>query len=261
MSGTNWYVDYDPIARTYDKRYERNQYAEVEQALLQFVGNQRGLRILEVGCGTGHWLEKLHAYGHDITGLDFSAQMLTRAQALLPNIPLIRGRAESLPLPPTKFDRVFCINAIHHFANKPVFMAEVQRILHPSGRMLSVGLDPHTGLDEWYIYDYFPESLEIDKQRYPAWSALQEWMRNVGFEDCITREVEHWIIRLPAREILKQGRLDKAATSQLSVLTDTEYQRGIEKLHTDIKHAEEKGQTLILTADLRLYGTAGSIAK
>mgnify|MGYP003294186991 CR=1 FL=1 len=28
--------------------------------------------------------------------------------------------------------------------------------------MMTVGLDPHTGVDQWYIYEYFPDALEID---------------------------------------------------------------------------------------------------
>jgi len=257
----NWYVDYDQIAQTYDRRYERNQYAGVEHALHQFVGRNPELQILEIGCGTGHWLDILRASGLHVTGLDFSMQMLTRAQALVPGIALIRGRAECLPWPAESFDRVFCINAIHHFADKPAFLAEARRILRPGGMMLTVGLDPRSGIDQWYVYDYFKASAEIDKQRYPASSSLREWMRSAGFDHCRTREVEHLTFRLPAREVLKQGRLDKAATSQLSVLTDAEYQQGMEELSVDIQRAEEEGQTLFLTADLRLYGSSGSVAE
>ena len=111
------------------------------------------------------------------------------------------------------------------------------------------------------IFDYFEESLEIDRQRYPPSGTLREWMQAAGFEDPLTREVDHWIIRLSAREALDQGRLDKTATSQLSVLTEAEYQRGMERIQVDMQRAEAKGQTLFLTADLRLYGTSGSIAE
>jgi ubiquinone/menaquinone biosynthesis C-methylase UbiE len=257
----NWFVDYDQIARTFDKRYERNQYADVERALLEFVGINPERRILEVGCGTGHWLEMLRAHGLHVSGLDFSAQMLGRARARLPGIELVRGQAERLPWPAESFDRVYCINAIHHFVDKPVFLAEARRILRPGGMLLTVGLDPHSGIDQWYIYDYFKESLEIDKQRYPSSRSLREWMKNAGFENCVTREVEHWLIRLPAHEILEQGRLEKAATSQLSVLIDSQYQQGMERIREEIKRAEEKGQILFLSADLRLYGTSGSVAE
>lgn len=261
MSQINRHTDYDQIARTYDRRYERNTYVGVEQALREFVGSQPGLQILEVGCGTGHWLELLRTSRLHVTGLDFSAGMLAHAQMRLSEISLVQGTAERLPWPAESFDRVFCINAFHHFPDKAPFLAEARRILRPAGMILILSLDPHRGVDQWFIYDYFKESLEIDKGRYLESSVLRKWMKDAGFENCITQEVEHWTYRLPAREILRQGRLDKAATSQLSVLTDAEYQRGMEQLRTDMECAEAKGSELFLTSNLRFYGTSGSVAE
>jgi SAM-dependent methyltransferase len=251
-------VNYDQVARTYDKRYEETQYAGIEQALLQFVDSPLGLQVLEVGCGTGQWRGVLRKYGVRVTGLDPSAQMLARALGMVPGVQLVRGQAECLPWPAESFDRVFCVNAFHHFTDKIAFLAEAQRVLRPGGMLLIVGLDPHSGIDRWCIYDYFEGTVEIDKRRYPSSGSIREWMRIVGFEDCATREVQYLHARLPAREALERGQLDKAVTSQLSVLTDEEYQRGIGRIQTEIKRAENNGQALFLTVDLRLYGTSGS---
>ena len=251
-------ADYDQIARTFDKRYERNPYAGVAKALREFIGSQPGLHILEVGCGTGHWLEILQAMGRRPVGLDYSAGMLAKAQERVESAALIHGDAQRLPLPANSFDRAFCINALHHFHDKPAFLAEARRILRPGGKLWSVGLDPHHGLDKWHVYDYFPESLKIDRQRYPSSDMLRAWMIAAGFENCATHEVENWTIRVPARQALEQGRLDKAATSQLSVLTDEEYQEGLRRILAEMARAETEGQTLFLTIDLRLYGTIGS---
>jgi SAM-dependent methyltransferase len=191
--------------------------------------------------------------------MDFSAGMLAQAQRRLAGIDLVQGTAERLPWPAASSDRVFCINAFHHFPDKPAFLEEARRVLRPGGRLLIVGLDPHRGIDQWFVYDYFPESFEIDQRRYPAALSLRSWMKSAGFENCTTEEAEHWTYRLTADEILRQGRLDKAATSQLSVLTEGEYGRGMEKIREDMERAEaKKGETLFLTGDLRLYGTTGS---
>ena len=261
MSQTHRHANYDQIAPAYDTRYERNSYAGVEGALLGFVGSQPGLQILEVGCGTGHWLEILNAHGAHPTGLDFSAGMLAQARRRMPEVSLVQGTAERLPWPAESFDRVFCINAIHHFTDKPAFLAEAHRLLRPGGMIMIVGLDPQRGFDRWFVYDYFPESLEIDRQRFPSSSSLRAWMQGARFENCVTQEVEHWSYRLPAQEILRQERLDKAATSQLSVLTEEEYQRGMQRIRADIQRAEDEGGTLFLSGDLRLYGTIASRAR
>lgn len=252
------HADYDRIAHMFDKRYERNEYAGTARFLGEFIGDEPGVRVLEVGCGTGHWLEVVGATGRHPIGLDYSGGMLAKAQHVL-GAALIRGTAERLPLPSGCFERVFCVNALHHFQDKPAFLAEARRVLCPGGKLLSVGLDPHRGLDRWHVYQYFPESLAIDRQRYPASEALRQWMAAAGFDNCSTQEVEHWAVRIPAREALAQGRLDPAATSQLSVLTPAEYQQGMERLRADMEHFEAVGQTLFLTIDLRLYGTIGSV--
>src|SRR5215467_889490 len=59
-------------------------------------------------------------------------------------------------------DRIFAINAFHHFVDKRAFAGEARRVLRPAGRLLTIGLDPHTGLDQWWVYDYFPAALAAD---------------------------------------------------------------------------------------------------
>jgi hypothetical protein len=64
---------------------------------------------------------------------------------------------------------------------------------------------------------------------------------------------------IDARTALLEGRLDRSATSQLSLQTDEEYQQGIERIRRDIEVAGTRGTSLDLTADLRLYATFGSV--
>jgi ubiquinone/menaquinone biosynthesis C-methylase UbiE len=252
-------VAYDQVANTYDRRYRENDYSGVEAALMAFIGEQCDQRVLEVGCGTGHWLRILDGSRGHVIGLDASAQMLVRAKAQAPGGALAQGSAASLPWTCESFDRVFCINAFHHFRDKVAFLNEAVRVLRPGGRVMTVGLDPHTGVDQWYIYDYFEPVREIDRRRYPAARQIREWMGAVGFAECVTREIQHLPVRLAAREALEAGRLDKSATSQLSVLTDEEYRQGIDRVREAIESAEVRGESVCLTADLRLYATFGAV--
>jgi len=252
-------VDYDQIAKTYDRRYQVNDYSGVEAALIAFIGKQFSLRVLEVGCGTGHWLRLVSGSGIRVTGVDASARMLTYAKTRAPAAALAQGCAERLPWARESFDKVFCINAFHHFHDKVAFLAEAMRVLRPGGLMMTVGLDPHAGVDQWYIYEYFDNVLEIDRRRYPASSQIREWMRAAGFADSVTREVQHLPVRFAARAALEEGRLDKSATSQLSVLTDEEYRQGIDRVREAVEAAEVRGESLCLSADLRLYATFGAV--
>src|SRR5581483_9988333 len=148
-------ADYDSISSQYDQRYQGQRYPGTEQVLSTFLGENRHVSVLEVGCGTGHWLNFLSDKIGFLTGLDLSANMLQRARESAPETPLVRGRVEHLPYHAQSFDRVFCINAFHHFAERDKFLTEAQRVLRPHGGLMIIGLDPHSGLDRWWVYDYF----------------------------------------------------------------------------------------------------------
>jgi ubiquinone/menaquinone biosynthesis C-methylase UbiE len=96
-------LDYDGIAPTYDRRYAANDYSGITATLRDFAFD--GSRVLEVGCGTGHWLEVMRGWGCRVGGLDPSAQMLARATQRNPAAMLVRGRAEWLPWKAACFDR------------------------------------------------------------------------------------------------------------------------------------------------------------
>lgn len=252
-------LNYDSIAPRYDRRYQDNDYSGVEEALIGFVGPHLTGRVLEVGCGTGHWLRLLDESGTRVAGVDVSENMLAYARDQAPGALLIRGRAEHLPCANDTFERVFCINAFHHFQDKVGFLAEARRVLGRGGQMMSVGLDPHTGLDCWYLYEYFEPLLEIDRARYPGSSEIRQSMRALEFSNVHTREIQHLPVQLSAREAIERGRLDKDATSQLAILTDEEYRRGIDRIRADLESGEDRGESLYLRADLRLYATIGSV--
>jgi SAM-dependent methyltransferase len=154
---------------------------------------------------------------------------------------------------------VFCINAFHHFEDKPAFLSEARRVLRPGGQLMIMGLDPHTGEDQWYIYDYFEPVLEIDRRRYASAVQIRRWLHELGFAGVRTQQTQHLPGCLHARTALDRGRLAKGVTSQLAVLTDVEYERGVERIRADIVSAAARGDELYLHADLRMYATYGTV--
>ncbi len=125
------HVDYDDIVDTYLSRYEENEYPGVREALLAFTAPQPVpvARVSEVGCGTGHWLEALSGSQVTVMETDPSEQMWRRARVQVRAALLARGRAEALPWQSSSFDRVFCVNALHHFTVVTAFFTEARRVL------------------------------------------------------------------------------------------------------------------------------------
>jgi ubiquinone/menaquinone biosynthesis C-methylase UbiE len=250
-------VDYDKIAGLYDLRYQRFKFEGVERALDEFIPNQPHTKVLEVGCGTGYWLGLLSKRGLSVAGLDASQNMLERASARVPGADLRLGTAEDLPWSDATFDRVVCINALHHFPDKLGFIRETFRVLAPAGAFMCVTLDPHTKLDRWYVYEYFTRTLNLDEQRYPSEAELRGSLGAAGFEKVARREVQHWTSEIPVDEAFARGLLTPAYSSQLALLTDQELAEGVDRVRRDMDAARARGDVLRLSADLRLYAVSG----
>jgi ubiquinone/menaquinone biosynthesis C-methylase UbiE len=244
-------VDYDLVAATYDKRYDRNRYDGVQAVLERFVDPARCANAAEVGCGTGHWLAELCDRVPCTAGLDLSAEMLQRARTAAPRALLVRGRAEKLPWAARSFDRLFCINAMHHFADADAFMIEARRVLRAAGAIMIVGLDPHTRLDSWWVYDYFPAALEADRARYMPTGRIRERLHSAGFAQAVTEVAQHIPAAVPFAVASERGLVDRRGKSQLMVLTDAEFEEGLRRLESEQP---------VLRADLRLYATFASAA-
>lgn len=255
-------TDYDRIADRFDTRYRLYRYDGVRETLLNFVGAASS--VLEVGCGTGHWLAEARLHpspSHDrfVAGIDPSAPMLAQAaarsaEASATRARLVQAKAEDLPWRDATFDRIFCVNALHHFTDRVRFFTEARRVLKPGGGLLTIGKDPHTEHDDWWVYTYFEETRAIDRARYARVRTLRGEMALAGFAWSESMEADHIDVIRPAAEALDDGVVDPSFTSQLTVLSDEEFARGAERLRAANDAA---GGELQLVADFRLYATIG----
>jgi SAM-dependent methyltransferase len=174
--------------------------------------------------------------------------MLQAAAVAAPGSLLIRARAENMPLASAHFDRVFCIYALHHFGDARAFAREARRVLRPGGAVMVVGLDPHTALDQWWIYDYFPSALAADRARYPSTPTIRALLETVGFSSLTTSVAQHIATALPFPLAVERGYVDRRSTSQLMVISAAEYDAGLQRMI-----AEQP----VLRAELRVFATIG----
>src|SRR4051812_49296456 len=73
---------YDRWAATYDT--DGNPLIALEEPRVDaLLGDLRGLRVLDVGCGTGRHAVRLARAGAVVTAVDFSEAMLAQARAKL----------------------------------------------------------------------------------------------------------------------------------------------------------------------------------
>lgn len=100
---------------------EGRKALEFEQGLFGKVWSPVSLqRVLEVGCGTGIFLDWFRAQGHLVAGLDPSAASLEIArQRLGHKVRLSQGFAENLPYEDNEFDTVALITSLE-FVDEPI---------------------------------------------------------------------------------------------------------------------------------------------
>jgi SAM-dependent methyltransferase len=108
------------------------------ELFVEHAGLAPGVRALELGCGTGVFLEKTAPSGARIHGLDLSEDLLAKARARLDavaNVVLDRGNAEAMPYPAAHFDAVYGSSVLHHL-DLVAALREVKRVLKPGGRIV-----------------------------------------------------------------------------------------------------------------------------
>lgn len=138
---------FDGVAPDWD-RIQAPFYASGvrESVLMRLV--PRDLTVADIGCGTGLLTLTLARVARRVVAVDASARMvrLTRekvARASLPNVEVMRGRAESLPLPSASVDAAFAFHLLRHLPRPADALGEIARILKPGGRLVVVELEPH----------------------------------------------------------------------------------------------------------------------
>lgn len=104
--------------------------------LIELLAPQRGERILDVGCGTGHLTSQLALTGASVTGLDHSLAMIEQARVNYPDLEFVEGEAADFAFP-EPFDGVFSNAALHWVKRAEDVVVCVARALNPGGRFVA----------------------------------------------------------------------------------------------------------------------------
>jgi SAM-dependent methyltransferase len=87
-------------------------------------------RVLDVGCGTGYLLERLHAHGFECTGVERSAHA---ADAHRDGVRILGGELLDLALEPASFEVVVIWHVLEHLRDPQATLREAARLLVPGG--------------------------------------------------------------------------------------------------------------------------------
>lgn len=124
-------VHFDLLAGVYDRAIPPPDPAR----LAEFLRLPTDGWLLDAGGGTGRVASIVRPLVGRLVISDLSVPMLSQAQAKGIACP-VQAEVERLPFTDEHFDRILVVDALHHFADARLAVAELIRLLKPGGRLL-----------------------------------------------------------------------------------------------------------------------------
>ena len=130
--------------------FDDRGYSRIIREFLDLVKPARGESLLDLGCGTGAFTERLTFTEVRITGIDISFNNAAAAAVTSPRSAFVVGDAEQLPFPENTFDIVTFSGMLHHLPDLDTALAETARVLKPGGKIFAY--DPNGRNPAMWLY-------------------------------------------------------------------------------------------------------------
>lgn len=153
---------------------------EMPDDLGPVIGDVAGMRVLDVGAGTGKLTRFLVARGAIVSALEPDDDMRAVLVARSPGVEAVRATAEAAPFAEATFDLVASSSAWHWFKH-PAAEVELARVLKDDGRLV-VAWNGLSRAEEWVRDLVRLRERDDDPYRQPrGWRAD---LSGAPFEDC-----------------------------------------------------------------------------
>jgi ubiquinone/menaquinone biosynthesis C-methylase UbiE len=165
--------------------YSRKRLSALLDSCLPERGD--GLRLLDVGCGTGHHMASLAGKGFEVSGLDGSEEMLEQARANNPGADIRQADVEAIPFADASFDFILCIEVLRYLPDSSRCIREMARVLRPGGVCLATAA-PLLNLNGYWLVNRIANLVGIGdlvrlRQFFTtSWRLRQEFV-SAGFRE------------------------------------------------------------------------------
>jgi ubiquinone/menaquinone biosynthesis C-methylase UbiE len=177
---------YEPFAFEFEAHAQSSAYnAHYDRpAVLDLIGEVAGLRVLDVGCGPGLYVEELLERGATVTAFDSSPEMVKLAKnrtGLRADVRVWDLEQPLTWLPDADQDIALMALVLHHIDNRHQALSELHRVLRPGGRLVVSTVHP---TDDWLRLggSYF-DRVAVEEIWQTNWHVrywrqpLEDWIR------------------------------------------------------------------------------------
>lgn len=171
---------YDAVAPSYDrwhwqKFWKRNERPEIEAALCTSPPTST---IVDLGTGTGIYLDLLCATGNYVVGIDLSEKMLIQAQRKAPlYVSLIQADVTRIPLKSDSVGTILGARVLSHVRHPVKFFSEIRRVAMTGATALVTDVHPYHAYDRVRIRTAHM-NLSVETHKHPLDQLVETAERN-----------------------------------------------------------------------------------
>lgn len=181
------------LLRQYSIQYKRvyeNFVVELKQALTDKKNNFRGLKVLDIGCFTGEFLEILKKRGADVYGIELQEEAVKIANKKL------GGRVYKLDImenesPNMEFDIISLLGIIEHVTDPIKLLLQCSKLLKKDGilliqtpnsgsvfaKVMKKYWPPFAPVEHIHLFSRISLQIALEKQNFKEINFKQSWKK------------------------------------------------------------------------------------
>jgi SAM-dependent methyltransferase len=220
-------IAYDSVAAAafeQTRHLPADDLATWRAAIGRYFHPRPGMRLLDLGCGTGSWARAFRTWwpGLDVVAVEPSAAMRERAVFQ----PVLAGCADEIPVAGASLDGIWLSTVIHHVADLEAAAREMRRVLKPGAPVLirSAFAGRHEAIS---LFRWFPEAVTV-LDRYPSIAGVEAAFAAAGFTTAGCEPVP----QVSALSLAQAAAvLRREAHTPLRLISDEAYAAGVARLN------------------------------
>ncbi|MFC7484289.1 class I SAM-dependent methyltransferase [Luedemannella flava] len=192
-------------------------------AITRYLDPRPGMRLLDLGCGTGSWARAFRTWWPDMAVLAVEPSAAMRDRAVFEAV--IPGDAADIPADDASLDAAWLSTVIHHVDDLDGAARELRRVLKPGAPVLirSVFAGRHETIG---LFRYFPEAVAV-LDRYPSVARVEAAFATAGFTAAGFETVPE--VTAPSLHDAAVN-LRREAHTLLQLISDDAYAAGLSRL-------------------------------